>query len=591
MNNFKKIVVFLRILILVLILIIVGIKIKKHNIVSYKSDFFKSFSKMCFENTVKTYKSANNIMDDIFNGKVTILNVYSINNINYLNNLKISKYLEQNFSNINIVDIFIKDNRDFISDDLLELIEDKNDEFMNKYQINRPALVVSSDMFKQYFNFVNMENKIILLDNFGNIKYVENNDINVKTLSNKIIEISKEKKVNITNKINKINNEVVSDGNFIKHFSKFIMINNFADYDFPVFVILDDNTNNIFVTKINGDILYSITSNKFCQISSIKYINKDLYITDVCNSMISKVNFEQQRIDKFVENEWLFGISDFEFLSDKKLLISKKLDDGIGIFDIENGTYTPLSKLFNFEYKIGKINRITKQNDGYYYFDVSNNILYLYNHKLNINKEEINLNQFDNVIISQEIDNFYIHSKNNIYFMDSQNHRVLHYSHGTMYEKYFKNFLYFPNDLLIYRNIYYVLSNSNIQVMNLYNNSNYNLELYFSNNRQNFFNLYDNVNINQLIQKEFTIKTDTLKINDVINDVNIVPYSPSFIVVFEKQNNTVTPIKMFYYNFLIADSIVNIENGKNYVLYGNIYYNSMDDNSIKIKNINFSISQ
>ena len=114
------------------------------------------------------------------------------------------------------------------------------------------------------------------------------------------------------------------------------------------------------------------------------------------------------------------------------------------------------------------------------------------------------------------------------------------------------------------------------------------MNFYFSNNRQNFFDI-NTIKINQLQQRKITSKTNTIKISDVINDINIIPYSPSFLVVFEKQNNTIKPIKLFNYNSLVADTNINIENGKKYIIYGNMYYNT--DNNIKIKNINFSISQ
>ena len=110
----------------------------------------------------------------------------------------------------------------------------------------------------------------------------------------------------------------------------------------------------------------------------------------------------------------------------------------------------------------------------------------------------------------------------------------------------------------------------------------------FSNNRQNFFDI-NTINVNQFEQKQFTLKTNTLKINDIINDINIIPYSPSFLIVFEKNNNIIKPLKLFNYNSLVTDININVEKNKTYIIYGNMYYNT--DNNIKIKNINFSISQ
>lgn len=586
-NNYKKIIVFLRILILILIVLLILLKKEKRELINFKSKFYNNFKMMSLENTLKTYNSSNNIKSDIFNGKITILNVYDINNVNYLFNLKLSKNIKKHFEDVNIIDIFIKNENDVINDQIFDLIEDKNEDFISKNNINRPVVLLSKSMFEQYFNLSNIENKIIILDELGNIKNIEKNDITFEELSNKIIEISEKKKKIYKKQQIEYENILDVDNNFIKKFNKFILIENFKHYDFPVFAILDDN-NNIIITKINGDILYNINNTNSCKISSIKYIKKELYISDMCNYSISKINFDEQKIETVIQNKELFGISDFEFLNNNELLISKQLENGIGIFNISKNSYNSLDNILNFEYVVGKVSKIVYKYNKYYYFDVSNNILYSYNNK--INKEEINLNEDENIIILDELDNFYINSKNNIYFMDNKNHRILHYNDGLLYEKNFKNFLTFPNDLLIYKNIYYVLSNNNVQVVNVYNNNHYNLDLYFSNNRQSFFNIPDNINIDVLNQKQFSLKNNNqLKINDIINDISIIPYSPSFIIVFEKNNNDITPIKIFYYNSLIDNDTINFESNKDYMIYGKIYYNNTEDNQIKIKNINIFI--
>lgn len=604
MNKYRKIVIFLRILILILLVFFVTLKVYNHKINNYKSDFYNNFSKMLFENTIKTYNTNTaDIINELFDGRITILNVYNINNINYLHNLKLAKQLKEKFVNINIVDVFLKDDSDILSNDIFGLIEDVNEIFIAQNNIDRPVIMMSSKLFEDYFKIKNIENKIIILDSFNNIKHIEYSNANINSIVEKIDTISKNNKavynsfvgVNIEVFNNKSTNNVKdgdnyianTDEDFIKHFKKFILIDKFTDYEFPAFAMLDDN-NNIIITKLNGDILYSINGNNHCKISGLKYIRNDLFITDMCNSSLSKINFKEQKIETVIRSKKLFGISDIELLDKSKLLISKKTEDGIGIFDIEENTYNNLSNLVNFEYKVGKVNRIIYKYNKYYYFDIDSNILYSYDYETNTNKEEINLNQFENIVISQEIDNFYIHSKNNIYFLDSANYRILHYNDNKLTEKSFHDLSYPPNDLLIYRNIHYILLDNAIQVINLYNNSNNTMHFYFSNNRQNFFDI-NTIKIDQLQQRKITLKSNTLKINDAINDINIIPYSPSFLVVFEKQNNTIKPIKLFNYNSLVADTNINIENGKKYIIYGNMYYNA--DNNIKIKNINFSISQ
>ena len=173
--------------------------------------------------------------------------------------------------------------------------------------------------------------------------------------------------------------------------------------------------------------------------------------------------------------------------------------------------------------------------------------------------------------------------------MYTQNHRILHYSYGNIYEKYFKNTLYFPNDLIIYKNIHYVLSNNNIQFINTYGGKNRNIELYYSNNRQTFFNLEDIIDLDKLHYKKFTLNSDTINTSNIVNEINIIPYSPSFIMIFEKNKNKVTPVKVFYYNSIINNDGFTIDKNKDYLIYGRLYYNSNTDNCIKIKNVNILI--
>lgn len=608
MNRYRKIVIFLRILILILLIFYITLKVYNHKINNYKSDFYNNFSKMLFENTIKFYNThTTDILNELFDGRITVLNIYNINNINYLHNLKLIKQLKEQFININVIDIFLKDDSDILSNDIFGLIEDVNESFILQHNINRPAIAMSSKLFEDYFNIKNIENKIILLDNFNNVKYIEHsNNIKIDSFIEKIETVSKHNKsiynsfigVDIEAINNKFSKDVIinnnkndnfttnTDRDFIKHFKKFILIDKITDYEFPAFAMLDDN--NIIITKLNGDILYTIDTSNHCEISGLKYINDELYITDICSGSINKINFREQKIETIIKSKKLFGISDVELLDKSKLLISKKTEDGIGIFDIKQNTYNNLSNVINFEYKIGRVNRIVYKYNKYYYFDIDSNILYSYDYTTNTNKEEINLNQFENIVISQEIDNFYIHSKNNIYFLDTANYRILHYNDNKITEQSFQDLPYPPNDLLIYRNIYYILLDNAIQIVNLYNNDNHTMNFYFSNNRQNFFDI-NTINVNQFEQKQFTLKTNTLKINDIINDINIIPYSPSFLIVFEKNNNIIKPLKLFNYNSLVTDINVNVEKNKTYIIYGNMYYNT--DNNIKIKNINFSISQ
>ena len=562
----------LRILILFTLIFTIYIKYKGKKVLGFESEFYKNF-----DNLIKENPNVNCDIKDIFNGKITIINIYNINDLHYLYNINLSNKLKTVFGNdINIVDIMVKDTDDFISNEILNIVDNKENDFITKYNINRQVLSLTENDMKQYFNINNPINKIIILNEKGEIEYIKNNNTDYNLLINDIINISKNKKdiykVNKENK--KFNN--IEDKELLQSFTNFALIEDFERYDLPVFAIVDDDR--ILITTLNGEILYLIENNNFCQLENLKYTNKNLYVSDSCNSSIYKIDFDNKKVDTFINDNSLFGISDFDFINDEELLISKRLDYGIGIFNIKTKKFESLNTKLGLDYKIGKVNRINRIRNNFYYFDYDNNVLYLYKDKENSIVADLNI--FDDFII-YKIDNFYVNSKNNIYFIDNYNNRILHYHYNKLYEKTFKNNINNPKDLIIYRNINYSLSNNNIQQLNFYDRENKTITPYFSNNTSIFFNINDI----KIDFKEYISSEKIINMNNIIKDINIVPYSPSMIVMFEKKGNEIFPIKIYNYDLLINNEEILID--KEYILYGNVYYN--EDDKIKLKHIDMML--
>ena len=516
----------LRILILFTLIFTIYIKYKGKKVLGFESEFYKNF-----DNLIKENPNVNCDIKDIFNGKITIINIYNINDLHYLYNINLSNKLKTVFGNdINIVDIMVKDTDDFISNEILNIVDNKENDFITKYNINRQVLSLTENDMKQYFNINNPINKIIILNEKGEIEYIKNNNTDYNLLINDIINISKNKKdiykVNKENK--KFNN--IEDKELLQSFTNFALIEDFEKYDLPVFAIVDD------------------------------------------------IDFDNKKVDTFINDNSLFGISDFDFINDEELLISKRLDYGIGIFNIKTKKFESLNTKLGLDYKIGKVNRINRIRNNFYYFDYDNNVLYLYKDKENSIVADLNI--FDDFII-YKIDNFYVNSKNNIYFIDNYNNRILHYHYNKLYEKTFKNNINNPKDLIIYRNINYSLSNNNIQQLNFYDRENKTITPYFSNNTSIFFNINDI----KIDFKEYISSEKIINMNNIIKDINIVPYSPSMIVMFEKKGNEIFPIKIYNYDLLINNEEILID--KEYILYGNVYYN--EDDKIKLKHIDMML--
>ena len=577
MNSIAKFIKkILRILILILIIFIIYIKYSKYKVVSFESEFYKNFNTITKENVI--YPFGNYGINDVFNGKVTVINIYSINDIRNLYNINLANKISESFSgDVNVVDIIIKNKDDFISEEVLNITSNEEESFIDKYKITRPVFSLTENDMKQYFNINNPLNKILIINEKGELEYIRNSGTDYNLILNDIINVSKHSKRIYKKSINDYSSDLIlEDDNFAQSLSKFIMIENFENLDIPVFAILDGNR--VLITKINGEVIYVINNNKFCQLTNLKYINGKIYLTDACNSSIFVVDFAKKKIDTFLSDNSLFGISDFEFIDENKIFVAKEFDYGIGILDIKTKRYENLTVKLNLDYKIGKVNRIVKASNKLYYLDTDMNVLYSYSNGKN--SVEVDLNSFDNIVLYNKITNFYVNSKNNIYFVSGLDSKIFHYNGNEIEERDIKSSN--PKDLLIYRNIYYVLSKDSIYQINWYANRNDIINFYFSNNTKNFFNIND-ISMNY---KEYISSEQNIKLNNVIGDINVVPYSPSFILLFEKNNNEIFPVKIFYYESFLNNENITID--REYILYGYIYYN--DNDKIKIKNINMLLN-
>ena len=580
MNNFaillKK---FLRILILILLVFIIVVKYKKHSIVSYESEFYKNFESAMKNGTFYAY--GDYTLDDIFNGKITVVNMYNMDDIHNLYNVSLSNKIKETFGNdVNVIDIIIKDGGDFISEEILNLSSNEEENFIEKYNIKRPVFSLTESDMKQYFNINNPINKILILNEKGELEHIKTNGTDYNSILKDIIDISKSAKMIYEKKLENTETVILEDKNFMQSFSKFIIIENFENMEIPAFALLDENK--IVIAKFNGEIIYVIDSEKFCQITNMKYIGGKLYLTDACNSAIYEVNFDAKQIETLVTNSNLFGISDFDFINDEELLVAKGFDYGIGIFDIKSGTFENLSVRLNLDYKIGKVNRISKILNRFYYFDVDMNILYSYGNNKNV--VELDLNSFDDLTIYSKITNFYINSRNNVYFMDAANNRIIRSNHKKIEEIDMEKLTdQKPLDLVVYGNIYYLLTKENIQQINWYAGKKDIINLYFSNNTKNFFNTTDI----PTDYNEYALSENKLGINSIMGDMNIAPYSPSFILMFEKVENEIFPVKVFYYDSFLNNEEIVMD--KDYVLFGNIFYNEND--KIKIKDVNIILKR
>ncbi len=576
----KKILI---IFIMFLTTLFVMMKITKYLIIDFKSSFYRTFKNNLERENNGIYNVNTNIklIDNFLNNKITIINIYNYNNIDFLKSLKLSKYINNNYNDINIFDIVVKDDENL---NINNLNNDSKVEFLLKnYGIKNPVLYTNKSLLKKKFGINFKNNKFLILDEMGNIRYAFNNDIDLGKLKSKINQILMQKKFfSVRNTVNNIYDE---NSKFIDMFSKIIFIKN-ERYNYPLMAILDSGTKRILVTSLHGDIIYDIMSKNFCLPSGLKYTNGKLYVTDMCDSSIKIINFEDQSIDTFIDDQELFGITDFEFLDEDNILVSFDINGGMKIYNIKTKEIQSLNAKLNLDYEIGKVNKIIKHKNKFYYLDLDYNILYSYDGKEN--KIEVNFSNYENIAFYDKIKSFYINSDRNIYFIDTENNRIIHKIKDNLIEEELLNSFDFPKDMFIFKNIIYVLENKMVKKINLYKNEKENLKLSFSDNRKLFFNINDNIDIKDTENNKIyniIVNNNQFFADNLLNNINIVPHSPSFLAIFEKSGkNEIILHKLMFYNNLINNSKIDIEDGKEYFLYGKIYY--FDDKEIKIRTIN-----
>jgi hypothetical protein len=550
------------------------LRVKKHKITNFRSEFYKNIITIAGDRETEMYNF--NSVNDLFNGNVTVVNLYSIDNTNYLKNIAISRYLQNNYDNLNVFDIILK--KKYVSklDDVLELINGQMGKFIRKNAIKHPIFYAREDVVGNEIKINSLNNKILVLDELFNLKYVFDDTVEINGLEANIEKVSKNGKYIRKKQVNSRKIAFGENSDFINSPNKIILVEDY--YDFPVFITLDSSLGRILVTKINGEIIYDIMSENFCLPSGIKYKDKKLYVTDMCDSSIKTINLDKQEIETIVKDDRLFGISDFEFLPKGDIVVSKKWGSGIGFYNIQEKKYMTLEEEFHTGQKIGKVNKIVNYGGKYYFFDATNSVLYSFGDAEGL-VAEVNLKAYDNIAPQGEIENFYIDNIDNIYFMDQKNDRILHRIKGDIFIKNFSDFLESPSDMLIFKNMMFVSSKGKLQKINFYRNKYISINPYFSESSRNFFDEGENIDIKNL--QRLTIP----ELKEFLDKIDIIPHSPSFLMVLENNNSRLMPVKTLYHNDIKNEEDFHLEGKKDYILYGKIYVR--DGSNIMIKKIKF----
>jgi hypothetical protein len=254
-----------------------------------------------------------------------------------------------------------------------------------------------------------------------------------------------------------------------------------------------------------------------------------------------------------------------------------------GISFCKNNNFFSLEDRINLNYSVEWVDRISRVEDIFYYFDKKNEILYsLENDK---NTMVVSIKALSKSSQSMYISNFYVNAKNDIYFLDTPNHRIFRYYDGTFYEQSFKFDITYPNDLTIYKNLLFILSDRYVQAFDMYNNNYSKIVPYISANTKY---ISDAINDSSFIDiGESPVKTDKF---DAIGYSGIDKsklLNPSFLMLFRNYGDELFLEKFSSYSSLMkGEGIYEVTDSESMV-YGKLYYD--DSGESKIRTIGYKL--
>jgi hypothetical protein len=538
----------------------------------YDGDLKKSIGKIVSSPGVKIYNATSGAIQNIDANDVVLINILDLDNYKYLDNIKLSRYFLRKYRNISTYYVIV--NKNFKSNSIYSLLDEEIETFIKKNNIRDLVIYASADVIREHLN-LKESNKIIVANRRYDLGGVFDSSISVKLLEKFLKDINKTKIIYDRNKIIQKNREI-SDEYLINSMNRIIIIENFNGLKFPVFAILDAYSKIVFITKFSGEIIYILEDRDFCYPSSIKYTENKLFVLDLCNESIKYLNLDKQRFVTLLNDARLYELSDLEFTEGENFIFSKMAEKN-GINFYKNNNFSSLGDRINLNYSVEWVDRISRIDNTFYYFDKKNEILYsLENNRNNVVVDVKIANKSNH---PANISNFYVNSKNDIYFTDTLNHRIFRYFDGSFYEQSFGFDVNSPNDLVIYKNLFFILSDKYIQVFDMYNNNYSKITPYISANTKYVSDTINDISFMDI--DENTVKTDEFDVFGHIGIDRNKILNPSFIMLFRNYDNELSLEKFSNYDNILAGDGVYTVTDEESIVYGKLYYDDSGESKVR----------
>jgi hypothetical protein len=287
----------------------------------------------------------------------------------------------------------------------------------------------------------------------------------------------------------------------------------------------------------------------------------------MCSESIKYLDVDRRKFVTLLSNNQLYGLSDLKFTDGENFIFSKMAEKNEINFH-RNNNFFPLTDRVNMKYSVEWVDRISKIDNTFYYFDKKNKILYSLENDRNTVVLDMKATNWNDQPMS--ITNFYVNSKNDIYFIDTPNHRIFRYYDGNFHEQSFGFDITYPNDLTIYRNLLFILSDRYIQAFDMYNDNYSKVTPYISANSKYISDVVNNTNF--LTIDENTVKTDEFDVISYTGIDKIKLLNPSFLIFFKNYGSELSLEKFNGYDSILNGESVYQVTDDGSMVYGKLYY-------------------
>ncbi len=522
-------------------------------------------------------------------GRIILLNVYDIKDFSYIFSVDLANRLEKQFKNkVAIIDI-ITDNMVLDKDTIINYIIKNN--------IERPTINIANFDLRDS-NIGNADRYFVLVDTKGmvaNTFLAENASENTisTAINNLMAENPRFNKDKLDLYLEKNNNpeSFIKSLNHIKYIHRIDGTNNG-----PYFIVADSKGKKIYIMTINGNIVNQIGNGQngdedrsgvnatFCYPSGLAIQNnKILYVADICNNSIRKVDLQTLEVSTLVkDNPMLKRPIDVEILNDK-LIIATAGDNQLLSYNLKNDELSKIECVDCDKFII----KLVKFNNKIYFISMNNYGLYSIDrdNKINMELDFEKLNENSEVKIKGN-NNFHI-DETGFYFVDKFNNRILKVKDNKIKEYSANNgktIYNLPTDIVDYRDKLYITNEDDKKFVQLDKNTKATkvIDISFGYEYNKLKGVEDEfLNINNV--KEITVKGgDDIKINiNLENGYSFEEMAPQSLTLYkeDRENKSAILIKAYSKTQILENSILSVpelDNNSVYYLKGNFYYCNYD---------------